>query len=125
MADVLFSTLCITGGLPSSLLLSPISPVLSLYVQRPSSRLVLVPAAQPRSEAELGVRVGGGGGGVRVKAAEALREEALADGSTQVVVPWPLDAEELAALLRELLPRFRVLHLANATKVWMGGGDRG
>ena len=79
-------------------------------MQTPSSRLVLVPAAQPRSEAELGTRVG-------FKAAEMLREEVLADGSTQVVVPWPLDAEELAALLRELLPRFRVLHLANATKV--------
>ena len=74
------------------------------------SRLVLVPAGKPRAE-----------GDVSTPSPSSLKETTLPDGSTQLLVPWPLDVEELKALLGERLEKYRIIHLANATKVQLVG----
>jgi len=70
------------------------------------SRLVLVPSEFPRSR-----------GDVSLPPASSLKESALPDGATQMTVPWPLNVEELKALLGARLDKYRVVHLTNATKV--------
>ncbi len=40
----------------------------------------------------------------------------MPDGSTRLGVPWPLDVEELREILEPLASKYRVIHLANATK---------
>ena len=48
---------------------------------------------------------------------ESMKESTLPDGSIQLTVPWPLEVEELKALLGDRLQKFRVVHLTNASKV--------
>ena len=72
-----------------------------------NSRLVLVPSELPRPK-----------GDVPLPPALSLKESALPDGATQMTVPWPLNVEELKALLgNDRLNTYRVVHLTNATKV--------
>ena len=54
--------------------------------------------------------------------AEAAKETVLPDDlGIQITVPWPLDVEELKAVLGHRLEKYRIIHLTNATKVWYGG----
>ena len=69
------------------------------------SRLVLVPSDKPRAE-----------GDVSAPLPSAAKETTLPDGSTQLQVPWPLDVEELKALLGDRQDKYRIIHFANATK---------
>ena len=78
--------------------------LLILCVQK--SRLVLVPSDSPRSN-----------GDVELPAASSLKESTLSDGTSQLIVPWPLTVEELKELLGVKVEKYRVIHLSNATKV--------
>jgi hypothetical protein len=70
------------------------------------SRLVLVPADQPRAENDVGP----------ISPLTLQKEEKLADGNSKLVVPWPLDDEELVAILAPYR-HYRIIHLSNATKI--------
>ncbi|GAX75129.1 hypothetical protein CEUSTIGMA_g2573.t1 [Chlamydomonas eustigma] len=71
------------------------------------SRLVLEPAAERRLDKD-----------VTAPPSASLQDVVkLPDGSFKLTVPWPLDVEELKDVLNEILPKFRVVHLSNATKI--------
>ena len=88
------------------LYLISISPV----VQK--SRLILVPSKLPRPE-----------GDVALPAASSLKESTLSDGTSELIVPWPLHVEELKDLLGDKLEKYRIIHLTNATKVGESSPD--
>jgi len=76
-----------------------------------ASRLVLVPADKPRDQGDTGPISPG-----------ALRSlEVQPDGSSKLVVPWPLDDEDLQIVLKPYVDTFRIIHFSNATKI-MGRG---
>ncbi|GAX75130.1 hypothetical protein CEUSTIGMA_g2574.t1 [Chlamydomonas eustigma] len=71
------------------------------------SRLVLEPAAERRLDKD-----------VTAPPSASLQDVVkLPDGSFKLTVPWPLDVEELKEMLKEILPKFRIVHLSNATKI--------
>eukprot|EP00798_Chlamydomonas_sp_ICE-L_P019057 gene19057-25659_t len=40
----------------------------------------------------------------------------MADGTAHLVVPWPLNDEELRGVVNSVDKKYRVIHLANATQ---------
>ncbi len=83
----------------------PPNPHAQTPTQEPSSRLVVVPSSEPRPPHD------------PTPPALVSGESVRSDGSTLIEVPWPLDDLQLRSLLAPFLDRFRVIHLANATKV--------
>lgn len=70
------------------------------------SKLVLVPADQPRAQNDVGP----------ISPSSLRKEQTMADGSSKLVVPWPLDDEELVAILAPY-QHYRIIHFSNATKI--------
>lgn len=75
-------------------------------VEVKKSKLVLVPAEKSRAENDV----------APISPSSLPKEEKLPDGSSKLVVPWPLDDEELAAILKPY-QSYRIIHLSNATKI--------